>query len=66
MEDRSNYTPLTPQSFLRRSVRTYPESTAVIYGDLKFTYTQFYERVCRQANALMSLGLNSGDSVAVL
>ena len=66
MEDRSNYTPLTPQSFLRRSVRTYPESTAVIYGDLKFTYTQFYERVCRQANALMSLGLNSGDCVAVL
>jgi acetyl-CoA synthetase len=32
---------------------------------LKFTYAQLHERVCKFANALLSLGVKDGDSVAV-
>jgi len=32
---------------------------------LKFTYAQLHQRVCKLANALLSLGVKSGDSVAV-
>jgi acyl-CoA synthetase (AMP-forming)/AMP-acid ligase II len=66
MEVQSNYTPLTPQSFLRRSARVYPDKTAVIAGARRYSYRQFYERACRQANALKGLGVKAGVSVAVL
>ena len=66
MSDQGNYTPLTPQSFLRRSYRVYPEKTAVISGERRFTYRELYQRVCRQANALRSLGMEAGTQVAVL
>jgi fatty-acyl-CoA synthase len=62
----SNYTPLTPQSFLRRSARVYPDKTAVIAGARRYTYRQFHERACRQANALRALGVKRGVTVAVL
>lgn len=62
----SNYTPLTPQSFLRRSARVYPEKIAVISGERRFTYREFFLRACRQANALMDLGVSKGVTVAVL
>ncbi len=32
---------------------------------LKFTYAELYERVCKFANALLALGVNDGDCVAV-
>jgi acyl-CoA synthetase (AMP-forming)/AMP-acid ligase II len=66
MEIQSNYTPLSPQSFLRRSARVYPDKTAVIAGERRYRYRQLYERACRQANALRDLGVKPGTSVAVL
>ena len=66
MTQASNYTPLTPQSFLRRSARVYPDKTAVIAGPRRTSYRELYERACRQANALRALGLAPGTSVAVL
>lgn len=32
---------------------------------IKFTYTELHERVCKFANALLGLGVRDGDSVAV-
>jgi acetyl-CoA synthetase len=32
---------------------------------VKFTYTELHQRVCKFANALLSLGVKDGDSVAV-
>jgi fatty-acyl-CoA synthase len=58
--------PLTPLDFLARSARVYPEATAVIEGDRRFTYAQFAERVDRLAAALQGLGVGRGDRVAVL
>ena len=66
MANTSNYTPLSPQSFLRRNSRVYPDKTAVIHGKHRVSYLQFFERACRQANALAALGLTRGDKIAVL
>ena len=62
----SNYVPLTPQSFLRRSARVYPDKTAVISGQMRYSYRQRYERACRQANALRALEGAENFTVGVL
>jgi len=61
-----NYTPLTPNSFLRRSARVYPDKSAIVHDGGSVTYRQFYERACRQASALRNLGVGLDDKVAVL
>ena len=64
--DRANYAPLTPISLLERSAQVYPEKTAVIHGDRRFTYAQFRERCHRLASALSRRGIGEGDTVAVM
>lgn len=66
MTYRSNYVSLTPQSFLRRSAKVYPNKTAVIDGERNYTYATFYQRCCKLANCLLSIGIKTEDSVAVL
>ena len=66
MKSQSNYTSLSPQSFLRRNARVYPDKPAMIYGGSRTSYREFFERACRQANGLIGLGISSGDTVAVL
>jgi len=66
MTDASNYFPLTPQSFLRRSARVYPGKTAVIYGARQYSYLEFFQRACRQANALISMGVGKDVTVCSL
>jgi fatty-acyl-CoA synthase len=61
-----NYTPLTPLSFLLRSASVFPEKTAVVYRDRRYTYRQFHARVQRLATALHALGVRQGDRVAFL
>jgi fatty-acyl-CoA synthase len=61
-----NYTPLTPLSFLVRSASVYPEKTAVVYRDKRYTYRQFRQRVNRLATALQGIGVTKGDRVAFL
>ncbi|MBI5877611.1 MAG: long-chain-fatty-acid--CoA ligase [Chloroflexi bacterium] len=57
---------LTPLSFLDRSLRTFPDKTAVVHGSLRYTYRQFAERVYRLAGALRAAGVQPGDRVAFL
>jgi fatty-acyl-CoA synthase len=66
MPVQSNYTPLTPISFLRRSARVYPDKTAIIYDGRQTTYAQFFERAKRFASALKKLGIGPDDKVALL
>lgn len=61
-----NYEILSPTNFLDRSVKVFPDKTAVIYGDKTFTWTQFQERVFRLANGLKALGVDRGDKVAFI
>jgi fatty-acyl-CoA synthase len=58
--------PLTPVRFLRYAERQFPGKTAVVCGDLRFTYAQFAERVSRLAGALREAGVMQGDRVAFL
>ena len=37
--------PFTPLDFLVRTALTFPETTAVVDGPRRFTYTQFRDRV---------------------
>lgn len=57
---------LTPVSFIERSAAVYPEKTAIVHGNKRYTYREFGERVNRFASALRLRGLKKGDRVAVL
>jgi len=61
-----NRSVLTPVEFLTRSEYVYPEKTAVVYKEKRYTYKQFAERVYRLANALKARGVGKGDKVAFL
>ena len=65
-QDKVYRTELTPLSFLRRSACVFPEKTAVVHGDRRYTYREFEERVHRLANRLRDAGLRKGDRVAFL
>jgi fatty-acyl-CoA synthase len=62
----ANRDPLTPLAFLERSVRVYPQETAVIHGATRRTYAEFAGDVGRLAGALARAGVGPGDRVAVL
>ncbi|MCH7960156.1 MAG: AMP-binding protein, partial [Candidatus Hydrogenedentes bacterium] len=57
---------LTPLSFLERSVAVYPDKTAIVHGDTRYTYREFGERVNRLASALRAQGMKKGDRIAFL
>ena len=59
-------TPLTPLEFARRARKLYPERVAVIDGDSRWTYAQFFDRCDRWSAALQKLGISPGDRVAYL
>jgi fatty-acyl-CoA synthase len=59
-------TPLTPLEFARRAGQLYPEREALIDGDLRLTYRQFFERCDRWSAALQALGVRRGDRVVVI
>src|SRR4051812_9760180 len=57
---------LTPVSFLDRSACIYPNKTAIVHGDRRYTYRQLQERVHRLARRLRDEGLQKHDRVAFL
>jgi acyl-CoA synthetase (AMP-forming)/AMP-acid ligase II len=59
-------TPLTPLEFMRRTRRLHPNREAVVDGDLRLTYEQFFERCDRWSAALQELGVRQGDRVAYI
>ncbi|HEU0198508.1 MAG TPA: long-chain-fatty-acid--CoA ligase [Nevskiaceae bacterium] len=59
-------TALTPLEFATRSRLLYGNREAVVDGDLRLTYTQFFERCDRWSAALYKLGVRPGDRVGVI
>ena len=59
-------TPLTPLEFARRARRLYANREAVVDGDVRLTYGQFFERCDRWSSALQKLGVAKGDRVAYI
>src|SRR5437764_12119131 len=66
MEEKVYRTDLTPLSFLQRSALVFPEKTAIVHGDRRYTYSEFEERVNRLASNLRTVGLQKHDRVAFL
>ena len=62
----ANFSALTPLSFLARAAAVYPDKLAVIHGDARCTYREFYARCRRLADALRRRGIRPGDTVAVM
>ncbi len=65
-KDPANYVPLTPLSHLNRAARVFGDRTALIYGDISFTYRHYHDRVTRLASALEKVGISPGDVVATV
>ena len=62
----ANYEALTPLTFLRRCALAFPNKTAVIHGDRRISYGDFYARARRLASALQKRGVGRGDTVSVM
>jgi fatty-acyl-CoA synthase len=62
----ANYVPLTPLTYLERSAAIWPDRTAIIHGDLRYTWAQTYARCRRLGSALAGRGIGDDDTVAVL
>ncbi len=58
--------PLSPLEFARRARRLYADREAVVDGDLRLTYRDFFNRCDRWSSALRALGVNPGDRVAYI
>src|SRR5436305_4803712 len=62
----ANFVPLSPIGFLRRSAAVYPNRTAVIHGNRRYTWREAEERCRRLASALAKHGISRGDTVALM
>ena len=58
--------PLLINDFLRRAAKLYPDKTAIIDEERRFTYREFQDRVNQLGHALLSLGIGKGDRVCIL
>src|ERR687883_1915248 len=66
MSEKAYRTELTPVSFLKRSAYMFPDKTAIVHGDRRYTYQEFEERVNRLASRLKEAGFQKGDRIAFL
>ena len=62
----ANFVPLTPLSFISRTADLFPDRTAVIYGERRYTWAESYARMRRLASALTKAGYGLGDTVSVI
>jgi len=59
-------TPLSPLEFARRTRKLYPERDAVVDGELRLSYEEFFDRCDGWSSALQALGVKEGDRVAYI
>src|SRR5712671_8155220 len=59
-------TPLTPMDFARRARKLYGEREAVVDGNLRLTYAQFFDRCDRWSATLQKFGVGQNDRVAYI
>src|SRR3984893_3394180 len=59
-------TPLSPLDFARRTGRLHAHREAVVDGELRLTYGEFFDRTDRWSAALQGLGVRQGDRVVTI
>jgi fatty-acyl-CoA synthase len=62
----ANFQPLTPLTFLERAASVFPDHPAVIHGQRRRSYGEFYARARRLASALARRGIKRGDTVSAM
>ena len=62
----ANYEPLTPLQFLERAATVFPDHTAIVHGELRVNYAQFYDRARQLGSALADCTITRGDTVSAL
>ncbi|MEO1275131.1 MAG: AMP-binding protein [Pseudomonadota bacterium] len=62
----ANFQPLSPIGQLERAASVFPQRVAIVHGDERTDYAQFYARSRRLASALRAAGVARGDVVSTL
>ena len=62
----ANHSPLTPVSFLARAAAVRPEQLAIVHGERRYTYREFWQRSRQLGAALQRRGVAKGDCVAIM
>ncbi|MGM0987465.1 MAG: acyl-CoA synthetase [Pseudomonadota bacterium] len=62
----ANHVALSPLSFIKRAAAVYPDRTALIYNERRYSWQQTHARCCRLAAMLKHFGITRGDTVAVM
>lgn len=62
----ANFVALTPIDFIARAAEVYGDRLAIVHGPLRQNWRQTYQRTRKLASALGKLGVNKGDTVAVM
>ena len=62
----ANYQPLTPLGFLERAAKVFPDHTAIIHGNARTSYGEYYTRSVKLASALSQAGIGKNDTVSVM
>ena len=62
----ANHQPLTPIQFLERAATVFPKHTAIVHGQIRRSYAEFYSRSRQLASALSQHGIGRGDTVSAL
>jgi fatty-acyl-CoA synthase len=62
----ANFQPLTPLTFLERSVAVFPDRLAIAHEIVRRSYSEFHARTKKLASALAKRGFARGDTVAVV
>ena len=57
---------LNVSAALRRAMECNQNRIAIIAGDIELTFEEAWKRGCQLANALLDMGLQPGDKIAVL
>ncbi|MDA0830908.1 MAG: acyl-CoA synthetase [Proteobacteria bacterium] len=65
-KNKGNYAPLSPVSLIAWAANVYPDRLAVVYGEQQQTWKETYTRCRRFASALVRLGVEYGDTVAIM
>ncbi|MEZ4866792.1 MAG: acyl-CoA synthetase [Caldilineaceae bacterium] len=62
----ANYVPLSPLTFLERAAYVFPQRTAIVHGNDRYTWAETYARARRLASALAKRGIGLGDTVSIM
>ena len=65
VSEKLEYPRTTLPDILEGKAQLYPDKTAIIFKDRRFTYREYNEAVDRLAAGLQKLGVGSGDRVAI-